>query len=205
MTSSKATNITWHDQKVTQADLEALHGHKGATVWFTGLSGSGKSTIANAVSKRLYEMGNTVFVLDGDNIRHGLTKDLGFAPEDRVENIRRIGEVAKLFTSAGVINLTAFISPYISDRKMARDLQPDTFIEVYCDASLAVCEDRDPKGIYKLAREGKIKHFTGIDDPYEPPENPEIIVPSGIESIGECVERVVSFLEENGYISVPEL
>jgi adenylylsulfate kinase len=200
MTDTKATNITWHDQKITKADLEALHNHKGVTVWFTGLSGSGKSTIANAVSMALYERGVNVFVLDGDNVRHGLTKDLGFTPEDRVENIRRVGEMAKLFTSAAMINLTAFISPYESDRKMARDLQPETFIEVYCDADLAVCESRDPKGIYKKAREGKIKNFTGIDDPYEAPKNPEITVPSGTASIEECVQLVIDYLFEHQYI-----
>jgi adenylylsulfate kinase len=201
MTKNKATNITWHTPKVTQRDLETLHGHKGVTVWFTGLSGSGKSTIANAVSKKLYEMGNTVFVLDGDNVRHGLTKDLGFTPRDREENIRRIGEMAKLFTSAAVINLTAFISPYQSDRQMARELQPDTFIEVFCDAALSVCESRDPKGIYKKARAGQIKNFTGIDDPYEPPVNPEVQVPSGAASVEECVRLVVAYLEEMGFLS----
>jgi adenylylsulfate kinase len=200
MTESKSTNITWHDQKIAKKDLETLHRHKGVTVWFTGLSGSGKSTIANAVSMRLYERGVTVFVLDGDNVRHGLNKDLGFTAADRVENIRRIGEVAKLFTSAAIINLTAFISPYTSDRQLARDLQPDTFIEVYCNASLDICEGRDPKGIYKKARAGIIKNFTGIDDPYEPPAAPEVEVPSGTESIGECAERVVSYLQEKGFI-----
>ncbi len=200
MTETKATNITWHDQKITRADLEALHNHKGVTVWFTGLSGSGKSTIANAVSKALYERNISVLVLDGDNVRHGLNKDLGFSADDRVENIRRIGEVAKLFTSAGIINLTAFISPYESDRKMARDLQPNNFIEVYCDAGLEVCESRDPKGIYKKAREGKIKNFTGIDDPYEAPSNPEITVPSGTESVMDCVQIVINYLIEKEYI-----
>lgn len=200
MTEIKATHITWHDQKISKADLEALHNHKGVTVWFTGLSGSGKSTVANAVSKVLYERNISVYVLDGDNVRHALNKDLGFTADDRVENIRRIGEVAKLFTSAGIINLTAFISPYTSDRKLARDLQPETFIEVFCDADLGVCEDRDPKGIYKLARQGKIKNFTGIDDPYEAPENPEITVPSGTESVMDCAQIVVDYLIEKKYI-----
>ncbi len=193
-----ATNITWHERRVTQEDLEKLHGHKGTTIWFTGLSGSGKSTLANAVARELHENDVSTIVLDGDNIRHGLTKDLGFSPEDRVENIRRVGEMAKLFTSAGIVNLTAFISPYASDRKVARDLQPESFIEIHCDADLSVCEKRDPKGIYKKVRAGKIKNFTGVDAPYEIPQNPEIRVPSGELSVRECVVIIVDFLKNHG-------
>ncbi len=196
MTEQKATNITWHEQNVSTERLEELHGHKGCTLWFTGLSGSGKSTLANAVARKLHELGVSTFVLDGDNIRYGLNKDLGFTPKDRVENIRRIGEVSKLFTSAGIVNLTAFISPYRSDRDVARELQPDKFIEVYCEASLEVCESRDPKGIYKKARAGEIKNFTGIDDPYEIPESPELTVPTGSESLDACVDQVVVYLQK---------
>ncbi|MBN2577121.1 MAG: adenylyl-sulfate kinase [Deltaproteobacteria bacterium] len=195
MTTQKATNITWHEHVVKREDLEKLHGHKGATIWFTGLSGSGKSTLANAVASKLHEMKVSTFVLDGDNIRHGLNKDLGFSAQERVENIRRIGEVAKLFSTAGVVNLTAFISPYKSDRNLARSLQADSFIEVYCEADLAVCEERDPKGMYKKARAGQIKNFTGIDDPYEVPESPELRVPTGSKPIDACVEQVIAYLK----------
>jgi adenylylsulfate kinase len=200
MTEQKATNITWHEHVISQDELEKLHGHKGCTIWCTGLSGSGKSTIANAVAARLYEMKASTFVLDGDNIRHGLNKNLGFSPEDRVENIRRIGEVAKLFTSAGVVNLTAFISPYAADRKIARDLQPQSFVEVYCYADLSVCETRDPKGLYKKARAGELKNFTGIDAPYEAPENAELVVDTGKLSVPECVDEVIKVLRKRGVI-----
>jgi adenylylsulfate kinase len=200
MAEQKATNITWHQQQITTADLNALHGHKGATLWFTGLSGSGKSTLANAVSVKLHGMKVGTFVLDGDNVRHGLNKDLGFTAAERVENIRRIGEVAKLFTTAGIVNLTAFISPYKSDRELARSLQPESFIEIYCDAGLEVCESRDPKGIYKKARAGLIKHFTGIDDPYEIPESPEVSVPTGAKSVDECADQVIAYLKTRGIV-----
>jgi adenylylsulfate kinase len=200
MAEQKATNIVWHQQQISTADLEALHGHKGATLWFTGLSGSGKSTLANAVASKLHAKKVSTFVLDGDNIRHGLNKDLGFTAPERVENIRRIGEVAKLFTTAGVVNLTAFISPYKSDRDLARSLQPATFIEVYCEADLAVCESRDPKGMYKKARAGQIKHFTGIDDPYETPEKPELVAPTGTKSLEECADEVLAYLKSRGII-----
>ncbi len=198
--TQKATNITWHDHHITREELEQLHGHKGATIWFTGLSGSGKSTLANAVAVKLHEMKISTFVLDGDNVRHGLNKNLGFSPEDRVENIRRIGEVAKLFTDAGVVNLTAFISPYAADRKIARDLQPEKFLEVYCEAALSVCEERDPKGLYKKARAGEIKGFTGIDAPYEAPEAPEVFVNTGEQSIEECVDVVIKALRGRNII-----
>lgn len=200
MTDDKTKDIYWHNQAVTTADLEALHKHKGATLWFTGLSASGKSTLANAVARTLHEMGVSTIVLDGDNIRHGLNKDLGFSPESRVENIRRIGEVAKLFSTAAVINLTAFISPYLQDRQTARDLQPESFIEVFCDAGLAVCEERDPKGLYKKARANLIKDFTGVNAPYEAPVNPEINVNTGKLSIEESVQVVVSYLKEKKII-----
>jgi adenylylsulfate kinase len=200
MAEQKATNITWHEQQVTTADLQALRGHKGATLWFTGLSGSGKSTLANAVSVKLHALKVSTFVLDGDNVRHGLNKDLGFSATERVENIRRIGEVAKLFTSAGIVNLTAFISPYKSDRALARSLQPETFIEIYCEADLAVCEGRDPKGIYKKARAGLIKNFTGIDDPYEIPERPEVSTSTGTKSVEECADQVIAYLKSRGII-----
>jgi adenylylsulfate kinase len=200
MTKQKATNITWHAHNVTTEDLAKLHGHKGVTIWFTGLSGSGKSTLANAVAAALHERRMSTFVLDGDNIRHGLNKDLGFSPEDRVENIRRIGEVAKLFTSASIINCTAFISPYAADRKIARDLQPETFMEVFCYADLSVCEERDPKGLYKKARAGELKGFTGIDAPYEEPDGPELRLDTGELTLGECVDAVIDLLTERGFI-----
>jgi len=194
MTEPKSTNIKWHSHQVTGDDLEKLNGHKGCTVWFTGLSGSGKSTLANAVALELHKRKVNTYVLDGDNIRHGLNKDLGFAKEDREENIRRIGEVAKLFTCAGIVNLTAFVSPFKSDRKIARDLQPTSFVEVYCHASLDVCEKRDPKGLYKKARAGQIKGFTGIDAPYELPKNPELKIDTGKQSIEDCATIVVNYL-----------
>jgi adenylylsulfate kinase len=201
MTEQKATNITWHEHNVTTADLEKLHGHKGATIWFTGLSASGKSTIANAVAAMLHEMRVSTFVLDGDNIRHGLNSNLGFSAADREENIRRIGEVAKLFTTAGIVNLTAFISPYRADRDKARALQPRSFIEVYCDPGIAVCEQRDPKGLYKKARAGQLKGFTGIDDPYEAPSKPDLMLDTGSLSVGECGHAVVDLLRKRGVIA----
>jgi len=200
MSITKSQNITWHERTVSTTDLEQLHNHRGTTIWFTGLSASGKSTLANGVAAELHEQGISTIVLDGDNIRHGLNRDLGFSPEDRTENIRRIAEVAKLFTSAAVVNLTAFISPYRSDRQLARDLQPDKFIEVFCDASLDTCEDRDPKGIYKKARSGEIKEFTGIDAPYEAPENPELRLDTGKMTIDECISDIIGYLGDRGII-----
>ena len=201
MSEQKATNIVWHDAHVTQENREKLLNQKGAVLWFTGLSGSGKSTLANAVALKLHEGGNLTYVLDGDNIRHGLNKNLGFSPEDRVENIRRIGEVGKLFADCGVIAMTAFISPYKADRDTARALLAQgRFIEVYCACDLSVCEQRDPKGLYKKARAGEIKQFTGIDAPYEAPENPEISVDTGKNSVEVCTERVLEYLKENGMI-----
>jgi len=201
MVEQKATNITWHAGAVTRADREARNGHKGAVVWFTGLSGSGKSTLAHAVEGLLFDRGVRTYVLDGDNVRHGLNKDLGFSPEDRAENIRRIGEVAHLFASAGVIAMTAFISPYLNDRQLARSLgRPGDFLEVYCRCPLETCEQRDPKGLYKKARAGEIREFTGIDAPYESPREPELTVWTARETVEESAARVVRHLEDAGIV-----
>ena len=201
MKEQKATNITWHEHKVSREESEKLLGQKGVILWFTGLSGSGKSTVANEVSHRLHQMGKLNYILDGDNIRHGLNKDLGFSPEDRAENIRRISEVANLFADAGVITITAFISPYRKDRDFCRSLAGDgRFIEIYVKASLETCEKRDPKGLYKKARAGEIKEFTGISAPYEEPLNPEIILDSDNLSIEEEVEKVLGYLKEKKII-----
>jgi adenylylsulfate kinase len=201
MTEQVATNIYWHEGAIARSDRERMNGHKGFTIWFTGLSASGKSTLAVALEAALYERGCHTYILDGDNVRHGLNKNLGFSPEDRKENIRRIGEVANLFTDSGIINLTAFISPYREDRRTARDLlEEGSFIEVFVDCSLEVCESRDPKGVYKKARQGIIKDFTGISAPYEEPENAEITVKTDELAIEECVERIISYLLEKGYI-----
>jgi adenylylsulfate kinase len=203
MTEQKATNVTWHDHKVSKDERCQLNGHKGAVLWFTGLSACGKSTIANTVDHLLHSMGKHSYVLDGDNIRMGLNKNLGFSAEDRAENIRRIGEVAKLFAHAGHFTLTAFISPYRADRDKVRALLgPGEFIEIFVDASLETCERRDPKGLYKKARAGEIKGFTGIDDPYEPPLNPELVLDSNTKGIDELAQEVVDYLEKNGYFKV---
>ena len=203
MATQKATNVTWHDHNVTTEERCKLNGHKGAVLWFTGLSGCGKSTVANAVDRLLHERGIHTFVLDGDNIRMGLNKNLGFSPEDRTENIRRIGEVAKLFADAGTIVMTAFISPYREDRGSVRSLLKDgDFLEVLVDASLETCERRDPKGLYKKARAGEIKGFTGIDAPYEAPESPEIHLDSDNKGIEELANEVIAHLETNGYLTV---
>jgi adenylylsulfate kinase len=196
----KATNITVHKHHVTRDALEALHQHQGVTIWFTGLPASGKSTMANSVAVALHELGVSTYVLDGDNIRHGLNKNLGFSPQDRAENIWRIGEVAKLFSEAGIVNLTAFISPYAADRQIVRELQPESFVEVHCAANLSVCEDRDPKGLYKKARAGTIKDFTGIDAPYQAPDHPEISIDTGAMSVQECTKQIVAYLRKNGSI-----
>jgi len=202
MTEQRATNITWHQQHVTREDREKLLGQKGVTVWLTGLSGSGKSTIAVAAEQALVARGRLAYVLDGDNIRHGLNKNLGFSPEDRAENIRRIGEVAKLFTDAGLIVFTSFISPYRADRDLVRAAHdPGRFLEVYVAAALETCEARDVKGLYKKARAGEIPEFTGITAPYEPPEQPELVLDTNAESVEQSVGRLVSFLEEKGYLS----
>lgn len=199
MIKQKATNITWHAHKVSREEREKLLNQKGVVLWFTGLSGSGKSTIANEVAYRLHKKGKLTYVLDGDNIRHGLNKDLGFTPEDRAENIRRVSEVANLFADAGVITLTAFISPYRKDRNFCRSLLQDRFMEIYTKAPLEICEERDPKGLYKKARAGDIKKFTGIDAPYEPPENPELIIETDKETIEESTDKVIKKMEELGY------
>ncbi|MBX3436133.1 MAG: adenylyl-sulfate kinase [Planctomycetaceae bacterium] len=203
MAEQKATNVHWHDHKVASADRKKLNGHKGAVVWFTGLSACGKSTIANTVDHKLHELGKHTYILDGDNVRMGLNKNLGFSAEDRAENIRRIGEVAKLFADAGLITLTAFISPYRADRDGVRALMPEgEFIEILVDASIETCEKRDPKGLYKKARAGEIKGFTGIDDPYEAPEKPELVLDSNNKGIDELADEVVAFLKSKGLLSV---
>lgn len=188
-------NIVWHHQKVTRADRASIKNQSPCLLWFTGLSGSGKSTIANALDVALFERGYHTFLLDGDNVRHGLNKDLGFSNEDRVENIRRIGEVSKLFTDAGMIVLSAFISPFTTDRRLVRNLFPaGEFIEVFMDTPLQTCEERDPKGLYEKARAGKIKHFTGVDSPYEAPERPEVRLDTSQMSVDDCVNRLISYL-----------
>ncbi|MFJ7638100.1 adenylyl-sulfate kinase [Peribacillus sp. NPDC097264] len=192
---SKSTNVTWHDASVTKELRRKQNGHESTVIWFTGLSGSGKSTIANAVAKELYNRNIRNYVLDGDNIRHGLNKDLGFSEKDRTENIRRIGEVSKLFVDSGQFVLTAFISPFRADRQIVRDLLGEgEFIEVYIKCPLEECEVRDPKGLYDKARKGIIKNFTGIDSPYEEPEHPEIVLESSQFSVEECVEQVIDYL-----------
>ena len=191
----KATNIVWHEASVDRQAIAKQRRHSSAILWFTGLSGSGKSTLANAVNAALFERGLATYVLDGDNIRHGLCKDLGFSDADREENIRRIGEVAKLFLDAGVIVLTAFVSPFRADRDKARALvAAGDFIEIFCSADLGVCEKRDTKGLYAKARAGEIKEFTGISSPYEAPEAPELAVETGAAEINTCVEQVVNEL-----------
>ena len=203
MTAStpKATNIVWHEASVDRAARADKRGHRSAILWFTGLSGSGKSTLANAVNAALFERGIATYVLDGDNVRHGLCKDLGFSDADREENIRRIGEVAKLFLDAGVIVLTAFVSPFQADRDKARDLvEEGDFFEIFCAADLDVCESRDPKGLYAKARSGAIKEFTGISSPYEAPDTPELKIDTGAQELVESVEVVIKALQDKGVI-----
>jgi len=199
----KSKHIVWHHTTVTKEEREKISGHRGCTVWLTGLSGSGKSTLANMLEKRLWERGVRSYVLDGDNIRHGLNKDLGFSPEDRTENIRRIGEVAALFTDAGIVNITAFISPYRADRDRVRAImKPGDFIEVFIDCDIGECEKRDPKGLYKKARAGQIPEFTGISAPYEAPENPELVIKNTQQTAEESLLEMITYLERNGYLSV---
>jgi adenylylsulfate kinase len=201
MNIQKATNITWHKGAITHEDRERLLGQKGIVIWFTGLSGSGKSTLAHAVEEKLFEKGHVSYVLDGDNIRHGLNKNLGFSPADREENIRRIGEVSNLFADAGMIAMTAFISPYRADRDSARQLVQDgRFIEVYVKVPLDVAESRDPKGLYKKARAGEIKEFTGIDAPYEEPLNAELTIDTSKHNLEESAEMVLEFLRGKDFI-----
>lgn len=201
MVGQKATNIKWHHGKITKVDRVNLLNQKGVTIWLTGLSGSGKSTIAVELEHALVENRHQAYILDGDNIRHGLNKNLGFSPEDRTENIRRIGEVAKLFTDAGIITITAFISPYREDRDAVRRLLSDgEFIEVYVKCPLDVCEERDTKGLYKKARAGEVKDFTGISAPYEEPLNPELTIDSSKLTVEESTRAVLNYLEEKGYV-----
>ena len=201
MAGQKATNIKWHHGKITKVDRVKLLNQKGVTIWLTGLSGSGKSTIAVELEHALIENRHQAYILDGDNIRHGLNKNLGFSPEDRTENIRRIGEVAKLFTEAGIITITAFISPYREDRDAVRRLLNDgEFIEVYVKCPLDVCEERDTKGLYKKARAGEVKDFTGISAPYEEPLNPELTIDSSKLTVEESTRTVLNYLEEKGYV-----
>ena len=194
---TNSENIKWHTLTIDRDKLEKMRGHKGIVIWFTGLSGSGKSTLANALNEELHLEGLSTYVLDGDNIRHGLCKDLGFSDKDREENIRRIGEVANLFMNAGIITITAFVSPFINDRnKVRKIIGSKDFIEVYCAADIEVCEKRDTKGLYKKARLGEIKDFTGISSPYEVPENPEIVVDTGSLNLKDSVYKVINYLKK---------
>ncbi|MCP3902655.1 MAG: adenylyl-sulfate kinase [Planctomycetes bacterium] len=204
MADQVATNITWHEGTVTREERQKNLGQKGATVWFTGLSGSGKSTVAVALEQVLMQRGKHAYCLDGDNVRHGLNKNLGFSAEDRAENIRRIGEVAKLFADAGMITVASFISPYRADRDAARALHDESklpFLEVFIDCPLEVAEERDPKGLYVKARAGEIKGFTGIDDPYEAPERAELLVRTDKLSVAESVQAVLNLLDERGLLT----
>ncbi len=196
------SNVIWHNTKITKSDREKLNGHKGACLWFTGLSGSGKSTVANEVEQKLHQMGVHTYLLDGDNIRFGLNKDLDFSNDGRKENIRRIGEVSKLFVDAGIIVLTAFISPFREDRQSVRSLLNEgEFIEIFVDADLETCEKRDPKGLYSKARKGEIQNFTGISSPYEEPINPEIKIDNGNHSIlEENVHQIIGYLKQQNII-----
>lgn len=203
MTEQKATNVHWHHGDITKEDRSKLTKQQGLTLWFTGLSGSGKSTVAVALEKALYQRGHLSYRLDGDNIRLGINKNLGFSAEDRTENIRRIGEIAKLFADTGVIALSSFISPYCSDRDQVRKTHEEgnmPFIEVYIDCPLEEAEKRDPKGLYKKARAGEIKNFTGIDDPYEAPKSPEIHLKTAEMSLEDEVEAIIAYLEEKNYL-----
>ncbi|MBI3463118.1 MAG: adenylyl-sulfate kinase [Planctomycetes bacterium] len=196
MAQQRATNITWHQHTISKQERWQLAGHQGMVLWFTGLPSSGKSTVANLLDQKLYQRRVRSFVLDGDNIRHGLNKNLGFSAEDRAENIRRIGEVAKLFVDAGVIAITAFVSPYRADRNAARALvQSGEFVEIFVDCPVEECERRDPKGLYQKARRGELKGFTGVDDPYEPPQEPELVLASRAKPAEVLAEEVIGYLE----------
>ena len=198
---SETKHITWHESEVTKAQRQTRNGHQSVLIWFTGLSGSGKSTVSVALEKALFEDGKQTYRLDGDNVRHGLNKNLGFSPEDRQENIRRIGEVGKLMVDSGAITVTAFISPYKQDRDNVRQLfEEQEFIEVYTQCSIETCEQRDTKGLYKKARTGEIPEFTGISAPYEPPENPEIIIDTEDNSVEASVNQILNYLKEHRYI-----
>jgi len=195
-------NIKWHNSSINRNDLESLRGHKGFVIWFTGLSGSGKSTLANALNEDLHAQKISTYLLDGDNIRHGLCKDLGFSDKDREENIRRIGEVANLFMNAGIVTITAFVSPFKSDRERVRNIIGRDFIEIFCAANLDICETRDTKGLYKKARLGEIKDFTGISSPYEIPNNPEIIVETGSLDLKTSVRKIMKYLSEKEFLNL---
>ena len=200
-----STKVIWHHATVTRARREAQNGHRGAIIWFTGLSGSGKSTLAHAVEESLHQHGCRTFVLDGDNVRHGFCGDLGFSAQDRQENIRRIGEVAKLFMEAGVIVLTAFISPYRADRERVRGMvEHGDFIEIYCDTPIEICETRDVKGLYKKARAGEIPEFTGISSPYQVSDNHELTVKTGTELLYTCVQQVIDEMIRRGFVPPPD-
>jgi adenylylsulfate kinase len=205
MSKGKSENVTWHRTLVSQADRRGLLKQSGCVVWLTGLSGSGKSTVACGLEKALVDAGHAAYILDGDNIRHGLNGDLGFSAEDRTENIRRIGHVAHLFADAGLVAITAFISPYRADRQAVRAMVPeDKFIEVHVDADVSVCEQRDPKGLYRKARAGEIRNFTGIDAPYEAPEHPELQIRTDSCSVEQCVEQILAALGERNLIDTEE-
>ncbi len=196
-----STNVVWHHATVTRARRERKHGHRGAILWFTGLSGAGKSTLAHAVEEKLHQLGCSTFVLDGDNVRHGLCGDLGFSTDARNENIRRVGEVAKLFMEAGIIVLTAFISPYRADRERVRGMvEHGDFLEIYCNSPIEVCESRDVKGLYKKARAGQIQEFTGISSPYEAPFDPELKVNTGSDNLDTCVQKTLDLLAQHQII-----
>lgn len=198
---SDITNIVWHERDVNKAARSVQKNQTPCIIWFTGLSGSGKSTIAGAVEQKLFALGQHTYLLDGDNVRHGLNKDLGFSDSDRVENIRRIGEMSKLFVDVGMIVLSAFISPFRIERRMVRDLVGDMeFVEVYMGTPLSTCEERDPKGLYQKARKGEIKNFTGIDSEYEVPESPEVVLDTSTMSIEDCADAVIEYLKVKGYL-----
>lgn len=199
--NKQSENAVWHHAVIQREHRQRQNGHKSAVLWFTGLSGAGKSTLAHAVEEKLHAFGCRTYVLDGDNVRHGLCGDLGFSVEDRTENIRRIGEVAKLMIDAGVIALTAFISPFRADRERVRGkVMHGEFIEIYCQCDVDVCESRDVKGLYKRARAGEVKDFTGISSPYEAPLEPELVIDTASQSLDGCVEQVLSYLRERGLL-----
>ena len=198
------TNIKWHESTINRQNLESLRGHKGMVLWFTGLSGSGKSTLANALNEALHSKKVSTYLLDGDNIRHGLCRDLGFSDKDREENIRRIGEVANLFMNAGIVTITAFVSPFRSDREKVRKIIGKDFIEIFCAANLDICETRDTKGLYKKARLGEIKDFTGISSPYEIPKAPEIRVDTGSLDLNDSVRQIMKYLSEKELLDLDD-
>lgn len=202
MRESIKNNVAWHNATVTRTRRERLNGHRATLVWFTGLSGSGKSTIAHTVEEKLHRLGNRTFVFDGDNVRHGLCGDLGFSTQDRHENIRRIGEMAKLFLEAGVLSLAAFISPYRRDREFVRDLVGEaSFVEIYCRCPVDICEQRDVKGLYQRARRGEIKEFTGVSAPYEEPQSPDLVLDTSTMPVDQCVETVFGLLKQKDVFS----